>query len=88
MAIDKELLDILCCPETKVELSVLTQERIDAVNKQISGGSVTFKDGKAVKEPLQEALITVDEKTIYRIDDEIPIMLVEMGIPTDQLGKF
>ena len=35
MAIDKELLDILCCPATKVELAVLPKKRIDAVNQQM-----------------------------------------------------
>ena len=88
MAIDKELLDILCCPQTKVELAVLPKKRIDAVNQQIAKGGVKFTDGKRVEEALQEALITVDEKTIYRIDDEIPIMLVEMGIPVNQFGTF
>ena len=32
------------------------------------------------KETLQEGLITVDKKTVYRIDDDIPVMLIEMGI--------
>ncbi len=88
MAIDKELLDILCCPESKAELKILEKERIEAINNQIAAGKVKYKDGKEVDKPLQEALITVDEKTIYRVDDEIPIMLVEMAIPAEQLGDF
>jgi uncharacterized protein YbaR (Trm112 family) len=88
MAIDKEFLDILCCPDTKVDLKILEPERIEKINSQIQSGSVKSKDGKPVKEALQEALITVDEKTIYRVDDEIPIMLIEKGIPTEQLTNF
>lgn len=88
MPVDKDLLEILCCPETKVDLKILTPDRIEKVNNKIQIGSVKFKDGKVVDKPLQEALITVDEKTIYRVDDEIPVMLLEMSIPTDQLGDF
>lgn len=85
MAVAADLLEILCCPDTKVALKVLGEDRISAINKEIATGKVKFKDGKKVDKPLSEALITTDEKTIYRVDDEIPIMLVEMGIPTEQL---
>ena len=34
-----------------------------------------------VETPLQEGLITTDNETIYRIDDNIPVMLVDQGIP-------
>jgi uncharacterized protein YbaR (Trm112 family) len=85
MAIDKELLDILCCPETKKELKVLSSEQLTAFNAKISAKSLKYKDGTEVDKPLEEALITVDGQTIYRVDDEIPIMLVEKGIPAAQL---
>jgi len=88
MAIDKEFLDILCCPDTKTDLKVLEQSRIDKINTQIQAGNIKFKDGKVVDKPLEEALITVDEKVIYRVDDEIPIMLIEKGIPTAQFENF
>jgi uncharacterized protein YbaR (Trm112 family) len=88
MAIDKEFLDILCCPDTKTDLKILDEEHIGEINSQISLGTVKFKDGKVVDKPLQEALITVDDKMIYRVDDEIPIMLIEKGIPTAQLESF
>lgn len=88
MAIDQELLDILCCPETRVNLEVLATERINTVNELIAQGKVVFKNGEVVEQPLQEALITEDGKTIYRVDDEIPIMLIDKGIATEQLGEF
>lgn len=88
MSVDKVLLDIMCCPETKVDLKQLEQKRVDLVNAKIKSGNVKYKDGKNVDKPLEEALITVDNKTVYRVDDEIPVMLIEMGISTDQLGEF
>ena len=88
MPVESDLLEILCCPETKVDLKILTPDRIEKVNEQVKAGSVKYKDGNIVDKPLQEALITVDEKTIYRVDDEIPVMLIEMSIATDRLGSF
>jgi uncharacterized protein YbaR (Trm112 family) len=43
--------------------------------------------GQKVDTPLEEGLITEDRKTIYRIDDGIPIMLAEEGISTAQLDR-
>ncbi len=88
MAIDPELLEILCCPETKTELKVMTAEEIANVNSQIEKNALKYKDGKPVDKPLQEGLITVDKKTIYRVDDEIPIMLMEMGIAAEQVQNI
>ena len=34
------------------------------------------------------AFWAVDPATIYRVDEEIPIMLLEKGIPTKQLENF
>lgn len=80
MPIDKKLLDILCCPKTKVDVIELAKADIEALNEKINAGLLEYADGKLVKETLQEGLITVDKKTVYRIDDDIPVMLIEMGI--------
>lgn len=88
MAVDKELLEILCCPKTKVPVKLLTDEQITAVNETLKKKEVRYVDGKPVEKPLQEGLITTDGKTIYRVDDDIPIMLIDMGISTDQLDHF
>ncbi|KAA3617892.1 MAG: Trm112 family protein [Calditrichaeota bacterium] len=78
---DKKLLDILCCPKTKVDVVELDQNEVSEINGQIEAGSLKYVEGKKVEKPLQEGLITKDKKTVYRIDDDIPIMLIEMGIP-------
>ena len=88
MPVSKELLEILCCPKTRVSLVELTDEQIDAVNKQISSKDVTYADGKKVDKPLDEGLITEDKQIIYRVDDEIPIMLIDMGIPAGQFENI
>lgn len=88
MPISQELLDILCCPESKVPVKMLTEEQVAKINEKIAAGGVKRVDDQAVEEPLQEGLITEDAKTIYRIKDDIPIMLVEEGIPAGQFGEL
>jgi uncharacterized protein YbaR (Trm112 family) len=83
--IQNDLLEILCDPITKTPVQLLTPEQITTINNAISGKRVNNVEGKSVEEPLQEGLITTDGKTIYRIDNDIPIMLAEQGIPADQV---
>ncbi len=83
--IDRELLEILCCPKTKVPVEMLSEDKLKAVNDRIGRGEVKTVDGSKVDTPLDAGLITEDGKTIYRIDDDIPIMLIDEGIPADQI---
>ena len=86
MPIDKELLNILCCPKTKVDIQELSSQDLTRLNQKIKSGEIKYADGKAVDQPLEEGLITVDLKTVYRIDDGIPVMLIDMGIPFEQVS--
>ena len=83
MPLPKELLDILCCPKTKVSVEMLSDAGLKELNRKIEDGTLCFVDGTPVEQPLKEALVTTDGKTVYRIDDDIPIMLVEKGIPLE-----
>jgi uncharacterized protein YbaR (Trm112 family) len=80
------LLDILVCPTTKVKVVPLGEAKLAALNKAIASGQVSRADGERVTKTLAEALITTDGKTIYKIEDEIPIMLAEEAIATETLG--
>ncbi len=85
--IKKELLDILCCPVTKTSLEPLPEERLSRLNDRIRQGAIRSADGNIVEQPIEEALITTDGKTIYRIDDGIPVMLADLGIPAGQIDQ-
>ena len=88
MAVDGKLLEILCCPASKVALARLERSRLEKLNQAISAGSVSYVNGEAVKEPLKEALITENGKVIYPVMDDIPVLLAEKGIGTTQLQDF
>jgi uncharacterized protein YbaR (Trm112 family) len=85
--IRKELLDMLCCPVTKTSLEPLPEEKLSRLNDRICQGAIRSADGNIVEQPIEEALITTDGKTIYRINDGIPVMLVDLGIPTSQIDQ-
>lgn len=85
MPISNDLLEILCCPKTKVPVVMLSTEQLEQLNAQISKGQVKFVDASPVEQVLQEGLITEDGQTIYRIDEGIPVMLIDKGISTSQL---
>ncbi len=85
MPIRKDLLEILVCPVTKQPLDILPAEKLAQLNALIQQGRIQNAGGTKVEAPIAEALITTDGKTIYRIDDDIPIMLAEEGIPASQV---
>lgn len=85
---DKKLLDILVCPSSRQPLSLLDKAALEAVNGAISGGGLKRVDDSLQSEPLREGLLTRDRKTVYRIDDGIPVLLVEEGIATAQIANF
>jgi len=88
MSVDKRLLEILVCPATKVPVKMLSKDKLKLLNKQITDGSLTYIGGEAVDAPIAEGLITEDERTIYRVDDGIPVMLEDQGIETSRIEGF
>ncbi len=83
MPINEQLLEILRCPANKAPLRPLSDDEINALNARIENEEVKYQDGNVVDKPLEEGLITEDGATVYRIDESIPVMLIEMGIPTE-----
>lgn len=85
---DKRLLDILCCPATKAPLRFLSDAELALVNRAIVAEQVRNGAGTQVAATLSSGLITRDARTIYRVDDDIPVMLVDESIATSQLTDF
>lgn len=85
---DKNLLEILCCPSSRVPVRRARRDELEALNQSIATGGVMTVAGTAVQARLEEALITRDGKVIYRVDAGIPVMLIDEGIGTLQLNDF
>ncbi|HEY0309906.1 MAG TPA: Trm112 family protein [Luteimonas sp.] len=85
---DRKLLDILACPATRQPLALLDRAGLDALNQAIAAGGIRRVDDTPQSEPLREALVTRDQRLVYRIDDGIPVLLAEEGIATGQVPGF
>lgn len=84
--IDKDLLAILCCPDTKQDVSLADADVVARLNERIRNGMVTNKAGQPVQEPIDGGLIRADNAVLYPIREDIPVMLIDEAIPLDQQG--
>ncbi len=85
---DRKLLDLLVCPTTRQPLALLDDAGLKAVNAAIGAGTALRGDGSAQAAPLAQALVTRDRRTVYRVDDGIPVLLAEDAIATDGIAGF
>lgn len=85
---DKRLLDILCCPLTRAPLRALSEAELTALNRTIADGEVHNHAGSRVTQAFAAGLITRDGRTIYPVEDEIPVMLADEAVETTQLADF
>lgn len=85
---DRKLLDILCCPTSRQPLALLSDGEREAINAAIAAGTIRRADGQAHATPLAEGLITRDRRTVYRVEDGIPVLLAEEALDTAQVEGF
>ncbi len=86
--IDKELLDIIVCPETKQDLVLAEPGLVDRINLLIDKGEVMNRSKQKVSEKIEGGLIQKeDRKYLYPIRDNIPILLIDESIPLEALNN-
>jgi len=86
MAIDEELVKILACPDTKEPVALAPAALVERVNERIRSGALENAGGRKVTEPIDAGLLRSDGKILYPVRDDIPVMLVEEGIPVENLS--
>ena len=82
--VDPELVEILVCPNTKLNVDLVPAETVEKINLAIKENIVLNVDGQSVNDPLQDGLLREDDKIIYPVRDSIPVMLIGEGIPMEQ----
>ncbi len=83
--IDRQLLDILACPETRESVLLADETFIDRINRRIEAGEMVNRAGEKVSERVNGGLIRRDRRYMYVIRDDIPVMLIEQAIPLEGL---
>jgi uncharacterized protein YbaR (Trm112 family) len=85
---DKRFHDIMSSPATKHTMRPKKRPELDALNRAIAGGGARTTRQAALGAALAAGLITIDGKRVYRIEDDIPVMLADEAIMVSQLDGF
>ena len=83
--IKKELLEVICCPETKQDLKLADQKIIDQINKLIEKKELFDRSEKSIEGKIDGGLIREDKKFLYPIKEEIPVLLIEESISLEKI---
>ena len=84
--IDRDLLDILACPENKTPVKLADQPLVDTINSAIEKGEVKNRGGQKIEQPIDGGLVREDRVFLYPIQDAIPIMLIDEAIPIEKFA--
>jgi uncharacterized protein YbaR (Trm112 family) len=83
---DKRLLTILRCPVTHKGLNLAGRDVLARVNAAIESGGLANRDGTVLSQPLEQALVTDDEKLAYPVSNGIPVLLEGESISLEQVA--
>lgn len=83
--VDEKILELICCPETQQELSLLGADALRKLNDLQASGGLMFRNGQTVEYALSGALLRADRQVIYPVREDIPVLLIEEGILTGDM---
>ena len=81
---DDNLLEIICCPETHQPLRYADAELITDLNQRIEAGTLLDRVEEKVGQKIDGGLLREDGKILYPIRQNIPALLIDLGIPLGQ----
>lgn len=87
MSLDEQLLKILVCPRDKTPLRAAEEALLARANEAIAAKQLKKQDGELCTDTIAHGLLNGDGSLLYRVQDGVPVLLVDEAIPTEQLGS-
>ena len=87
MALDDDLLELMVCPDSREKLALADDSLVAKANARIEAGTLKNRNGDVVEQKLDAGLLRADGKMLYAVVGEIPNLMVDEGIPLDQLEQ-
>jgi uncharacterized protein YbaR (Trm112 family) len=84
--IDKQLLELLVCPENHTALHEAEPSLVERINQAIQARRLKNRAGRVVEQAIQGGLVRQDGTLLYPVIDDIPVLLIEEAIPLEQLS--
>jgi uncharacterized protein YbaR (Trm112 family) len=78
--VEKELLELLACPQTHQGLRQAPPELLERLNARIARGELVNQGGAKLAVALTEALVREDGQVVYPVLDGIPMLIAEEAL--------
>jgi uncharacterized protein YbaR (Trm112 family) len=79
--LSSELLSILCCPETKQDLTVADASLIEKINQKIEKRELKNRGGEVIVQKIESGLVRADKRYLYVVRGDISVMLIDEAVP-------
>jgi uncharacterized protein len=81
----KEFLTMVRCPENRQTLALADETLVGQLNRAVQAGTLKNRSGQTLAQALDGAFVREDQAVAYPIVDGIPILLIDEGIPLEQV---
>jgi uncharacterized protein YbaR (Trm112 family) len=86
--LSEEFVRLMCCPEDRTPLTQADAALIACLNESIRAGRLKNRGGLPVSDRLDGALVREDQAIAYPIVQDLPILVVDEGIPLEQIRRW
>ncbi len=85
--LDKEILDLLVCPQDQLPLQPADEALIAELNEAIDAGQIENQAGRLIDGRVQGGLICKEHGVLYPIIEDIPVLLADEAIALEQIHE-
>lgn len=78
--VEKELLELIACPESHQSLRQAPADLLARLNARIAQGTLQNRAGQRLQVPLGEGLLREDGRVLYPVLDGIPMLIVDEAV--------